>query len=155
MCHNAWLASLVLMLYFLSFRGPKGLERLGSGSGPKAPNVCFLRSSPVKKPGLLKIHQFEADPFDSGSEGSEGLGSCVSSLSTLIGTVADTSEEKYRLLDQRDRIMRQGMTHRDTFQIPCRVVLKQLLGSHRAPPPLTLGISDKLCLVLLCAGLWR
>lgn len=70
------------------------------------------KSSPVKKPGLLKIHQFEADPFDSGSEGSEGLGSCVSSLSTLIGTVADTSEEKYRLLDQRDRIMRQARVKR-------------------------------------------
>ena len=75
---------------------------------------CLLHSSPVKKPSLLKMHQFEADPFDSGSEGSEGLGSCVSSLSTLIGTVADTSEEKYRLRDQRDRIMRQGTTHRDT-----------------------------------------
>lgn len=70
------------------------------------------KSSPVKKPSLLKIHQFEADPFDSGSEGSEGLGSCVSSLSTLIGTVADTSEEKYRLLDQRDRIMRQARVKR-------------------------------------------
>ncbi|XP_034380107.1 germinal-center associated nuclear protein [Arvicanthis niloticus] len=70
------------------------------------------KSSPVKKPSLLKIHQFEADPFDSGSEGSEGLGSCVSSLSALIGTVADTSEEKYRLLDQRDRIMRQARVKR-------------------------------------------
>ncbi|XP_060225308.1 germinal-center associated nuclear protein isoform X1 [Meriones unguiculatus] len=70
------------------------------------------KSSPVKKPSLLKIHQFEADPFDSGSEGSEGLGSCVSSLSALIGTVAETSEEKYRLLDQRDRIMRQARVKR-------------------------------------------
>lgn len=67
--------------------------------------VC---SSPVKKQGLLKAHPFEGDPFDSGFEGSEGLGPCVSSLSALIGTVAETSEEKYRLLDQRDRIMRQG-----------------------------------------------
>lgn len=71
------------------------------------------KSSPVKKPSLLKIHQFEADPFDSGSEGPEGLGSsCVSSLSILIGTVAETSEEKYRLLDQRDRIMRQARVKR-------------------------------------------
>ena len=84
---------------------------------------CLLHSSPVKKPSLLKMHQFEADPFDSGSEGSEGLGSCVPSLSTLIGTVADTSEEKYRLLDQRDRIMRQGTTHRDTHsRFPGRIV---------------------------------
>lgn len=76
---------------------------------PRPLMCCFLCSSPVKKPSLLKAHQFEGDPFDEGSEGSEGLGPCVSSLSTLIGTVAETSEEKYRLLDQRDRIMRQGM----------------------------------------------
>ncbi|XP_028629749.1 germinal-center associated nuclear protein [Grammomys surdaster] len=77
-----------------------------------AAGSLLSKSSPVKKPSLLKIHQFEADPFDSGSEGSEGLGSCVSSLSALIGTVADTSEEKYRLLDQRDRIMRQARVKR-------------------------------------------
>ncbi|XP_040842702.1 germinal-center associated nuclear protein [Ochotona curzoniae] len=70
------------------------------------------KSSPVKKQGLLKAHPFEGDPFDSGSEGSEGLGPCVSSLSALIGTVAETSEEKYRLLDQRDRIMRQARVKR-------------------------------------------
>ena len=77
--------------------------------GQKALTCRFLRSSPVKKPGLLKAHPFEGDSFDSGSEGSESPGSCVSSLSVLIGTVAETSEEKYRLLDQRDRVMRQGM----------------------------------------------
>lgn len=70
---------------------------------------CSLGSSPVKKPGLLKAHPLEGDPFDSGSEVSEGPGPCVSSLSALIGTVAETSEEKFRLLDQRDRVMRQGM----------------------------------------------
>uniref|UniRef100_A0A8C5NXG4 Germinal-center associated nuclear protein n=1 Tax=Jaculus jaculus TaxID=51337 RepID=A0A8C5NXG4_JACJA len=70
------------------------------------------KSSPVKKPSLLKVHQFEGDPFDPGSEGSEALGSCVSSLSTLIGMVAETSEEKYRVLDQRDRIMRQARVKR-------------------------------------------
>lgn len=99
--------------------------------------MCFLRSSPVKKPSLLKIHQFEADPFDSGSEGSEGLGSCVSSLSTLIGTVADTSEEKYRLLDQRDRIMRQGMTHRDRSpRCPGRMCQGSFWGATGALPVL-------------------
>ncbi|XP_029069741.1 germinal-center associated nuclear protein [Monodon monoceros] len=70
------------------------------------------KSSPVKKPSLLKPPQFEGDPFDEGSEGSEGLGLCVSSLSALIGTVAETSEEKYRLLDQRDRVMRQARVKR-------------------------------------------
>ncbi|XP_027950549.1 germinal-center associated nuclear protein isoform X1 [Eumetopias jubatus] len=77
-----------------------------------ASGTLLSKSSPVKKPSLLKTHQFEGDPFDSGSEGSEGLGPCVSSLSSLIGTVAETSEEKYRLLDQRDRIMRQARVKR-------------------------------------------
>ncbi|KAG8516569.1 Germinal-center associated nuclear protein [Galemys pyrenaicus] len=76
--------------------------------------------SPVKKPGLLK---FEGDPFDSGSEGPEGLGPCVSSLSALIGTVAETSEEKYRLLDQRDRVMRQAVRVRRTGLDKARTVV--------------------------------
>ena len=83
----------------------------------------------MKKPSLLKTHQFEGDPFDSGSEGSEGLGPCVSSLSTLIGTVAETSEEKYRLLDQRDRIMRQGMV--GTSQLWSRNLAEVMIRSLR------------------------
>ncbi|KAK2089685.1 hypothetical protein P7K49_032351 [Saguinus oedipus] len=79
----------------------------GTGTCSLAPCGCL----PHKKPSLLKAHQFEGDSFDSGSEGSEGLGPCVPPLSALIGTVAETSKEKYRLLDQRDRIMRQGMVH--------------------------------------------
>ncbi|KAK2501949.1 hypothetical protein MC885_014224 [Smutsia gigantea] len=70
------------------------------------------KSSPVKKPGLLKARQPEGGPSDSGSEGSEGLGPCVAPLSSLIGTVAETSEDKYRLLDQRDRVMRQAQVKR-------------------------------------------
>ncbi|CAO2608488.1 Germinal-center associated nuclear protein [Lemmus lemmus] len=85
---------------------------LGKPTVRPAAGSLLNKSSPVKKPSLLKIHQFEVDPFDSGSEGPEGLGSCVSSLSILIGTVAETSEEKYRLLDQRDRIMRQARVKR-------------------------------------------
>uniref|UniRef100_M3XQJ1 Germinal-center associated nuclear protein n=2 Tax=Mustela putorius furo TaxID=9669 RepID=M3XQJ1_MUSPF len=85
---------------------------LGKPGARAAAGSLLNKSSPVKKPSLLKTHQFEGDPFDSGSEGSEGLGPCVSSLSTLIGTVAETSEEKYRLLDQRDRIMRQARVKR-------------------------------------------
>lgn len=86
------------------------MRAMGGCSAGNGPELCHLRSSPVKKPGLLKAHPLEAgDPFDSGSEASEASGPCVSSLSALIGTVAETSEEKYRLLDQRDRIMRQGM----------------------------------------------
>lgn len=67
-------------------------------------------SSPAKKPGLRKALLFEADLFDSSSEGqsSEALGASLLSLGNLVGLVAETSEERYRLLDQRDKIMRQG-----------------------------------------------
>uniref|UniRef100_A0A8B9IM81 Germinal-center associated nuclear protein n=1 Tax=Anser cygnoides TaxID=8845 RepID=A0A8B9IM81_ANSCY len=72
------------------------------------------KSSPAKKPGLRKALQFEADLFDSSSEGqnSEAMGTSLSSLSNLIGLVAETSEERYRLLDQRDKIMRQARIKR-------------------------------------------
>uniref|UniRef100_A0A8C5U201 Germinal-center associated nuclear protein n=1 Tax=Malurus cyaneus samueli TaxID=2593467 RepID=A0A8C5U201_9PASS len=72
------------------------------------------RSSPAKKPALRKALQFEAEPFDSSSEGqsSEGFGASLSSLSNLVGLVAETSEERYRLLDQRDKIMRQARIKR-------------------------------------------
>uniref|UniRef100_A0A803VB07 Germinal-center associated nuclear protein n=1 Tax=Ficedula albicollis TaxID=59894 RepID=A0A803VB07_FICAL len=71
-------------------------------------------SSPAKKPGLRKALQFEAELFDSSSEGqsSEGLGASLLSLSNLVGLVAETSEERYRLLDQRDKIMRQARIKR-------------------------------------------
>uniref|UniRef100_A0A8C5TZA9 Germinal-center associated nuclear protein n=1 Tax=Malurus cyaneus samueli TaxID=2593467 RepID=A0A8C5TZA9_9PASS len=70
--------------------------------------------SPAKKPALRKALQFEAEPFDSSSEGqsSEGFGASLSSLSNLVGLVAETSEERYRLLDQRDKIMRQARIKR-------------------------------------------
>uniref|UniRef100_A0A8D2NPM2 Minichromosome maintenance complex component 3 associated protein n=1 Tax=Zosterops lateralis melanops TaxID=1220523 RepID=A0A8D2NPM2_ZOSLA len=75
---------------------------------------AFGFSSPAKKPGLRKALQFEAELFDSSSEGqsSEGLGASLSSLSNLVGLVAETSEERYRLLEQRDKIMRQARIRR-------------------------------------------
>uniref|UniRef100_A0A8D2LDC8 Germinal-center associated nuclear protein n=2 Tax=Varanus komodoensis TaxID=61221 RepID=A0A8D2LDC8_VARKO len=76
-----------------------------SGSG----NISN-KSSLAKKSGLKKSLQFEALTFDSGPEGhcSENLELPTSSLNNLIGMVAETSEDKYRLLDQRDKIMRQA-----------------------------------------------
>ncbi|XP_064228079.1 germinal-center associated nuclear protein-like [Aotus nancymaae] len=82
---------------------------LGKATGRAGASSLLNKSSPVKKPSLLKAHQFEGDSLDSGSE---GLGPCVPPLSALIGTVAETSKEKYRLLDQRDRIMWQARVKR-------------------------------------------
>ena len=100
---------------------------------------CLPSSSPVKKPSLLKAHQFEEDPFDESSEGSEGLGPCVSSLSPLIGTVAETSEEKYRLLDQRDRVMRQGKGLVSAEAVFSGAVREGVTLVWGAPLPLGLG----------------
>ncbi|XP_075009937.1 germinal-center associated nuclear protein isoform X2 [Calonectris borealis] len=79
-----------------------------------ASGVMPGKSSPAKKPGLRKALQFEADLFDASSEGqsSEALGASLSSLGNLVGLVAETSEERYRLLDQRDKIMRQARIKR-------------------------------------------
>ncbi|XP_020829023.2 LOW QUALITY PROTEIN: germinal-center associated nuclear protein [Phascolarctos cinereus] len=72
------------------------------------------KSSPVKKSSLSKSLQFEGEPFDSGPEvpSSDNLSLSATTLSTLMGTVAETSEDKYRLLDQRDKIMRQARVKR-------------------------------------------
>ncbi|NXG58602.1 GANP protein, partial [Hemiprocne comata] len=79
-----------------------------------ASSVMPGKSSPAKKPGIRKALQFETDLFDSASErqSSEALGASLSSLSNLVGLVAETSEERYRLLDQRDKIMRQARIKR-------------------------------------------
>ncbi|KAM6307478.1 germinal-center associated nuclear protein [Aegotheles albertisi] len=79
-----------------------------------ASSVMPGKSSTAKKSGLRKALQFEADLFDSSSEGqsSEALGASLSSLSNLVGLVAETSEERYCLLDQRDKIMRQARIKR-------------------------------------------
>ncbi|NWY07443.1 GANP protein, partial [Nothoprocta ornata] len=78
-----------------------------------ASSVLPGKSSPAKKSSLRKALQFETD-YDSSCEGqsSESLGASLSSLSNLVGLVAETSEERYRLLDQRDKIMRQARVKR-------------------------------------------
>ncbi|NWU96975.1 GANP protein, partial [Upupa epops] len=79
-----------------------------------ASSVMLGKSSPAKKAGLRKALQFEPDQFDSSVEGqnSDALGASLSSLGNLIGLVAETSEERYHLLDQRDKIMRQARIKR-------------------------------------------
>ncbi|XP_074766483.1 germinal-center associated nuclear protein isoform X2 [Athene noctua] len=75
-----------------------------------ASSVMPGKSSPAKKPGLRTTLQHAADLFDSSSEGQSS--EALSSLSNLVGLVAETSEERYRLLDQRDKIMRQARIKR-------------------------------------------
>lgn len=79
--------------------------------------LLFFYSSPAKNASLKKSLQFDTNAFESGSEGtsSENSEASASSLSNLIGMIAETSEDKYRLLDQRDKIMRQGKKMADIF----------------------------------------
>lgn len=68
--------------------------------------------SPVKKSSVAKTLQFDSDPHqDVNSEGQSvdhPVAIMPSSLQPLIGQIAETAEEKYRLLEQRDKILRQG-----------------------------------------------
>lgn len=77
-------------------------------------------SSPVKKPSIAKSLQFESEPQqDSSSEGQSSERPVPSSLLHLIGQVAETAEEKYRFLEQRDKILRAGRYSR-AVSLTCR-----------------------------------
>ncbi|XP_056145681.1 germinal-center associated nuclear protein [Lampris incognitus] len=71
--------------------------------------MTFSRSSPVKKPSLAKPVQFDSEPQQEATVVTQRSDQQVPpSLFHLIGQVAETAEEKYRLLEQRDKILRQG-----------------------------------------------
>uniref|UniRef100_UPI0037E89A44 germinal-center associated nuclear protein n=1 Tax=Semicossyphus pulcher TaxID=241346 RepID=UPI0037E89A44 len=75
--------------------------------------VALSRSSPVKKSSLAKSLQFDTEPSrDSSTEASGSDRPVPSSLLHLIGQMAETAEDKYRLLEQRDKILRQGRPKR-------------------------------------------
>lgn len=58
---------------------------------------------------MVKSLQFESEPQQEVStEPQPSERPVPSSLLHLIGQVAETAEEKYRLLEQRDKILRQG-----------------------------------------------
>lgn len=81
---------------------------------------CVSASSPVKKPSLAKSLQFDAEPRKE-TPGFEGT--IPSSLLYLIGQLAETAEDKYRLLEQRDKVLRQGLTLLTPLQ-PLRDILQ-------------------------------
>ncbi|XP_075036554.1 germinal-center associated nuclear protein [Mixophyes fleayi] len=72
-----------------------------------------LKGSPHKKSVFSKTLHFDVDSPDAPALSSDTTGSSLKpSLVHLVGTVAETSEEKYRLLDQRDKILRQARVKR-------------------------------------------
>ncbi|XP_029386874.1 germinal-center associated nuclear protein isoform X2 [Echeneis naucrates] len=78
----------------------------------------FSRSSPVKKPPLVKVLQLDADPLKESSTDSQISERPIpSSILHLIGQLAETAEDKYRLLEQRDKILRQGRPKRTDLDL--------------------------------------
>ncbi|XP_063285496.1 germinal-center associated nuclear protein [Pelobates fuscus] len=71
------------------------------------------KGSPNKMSMVSKTLQFDTESSDlQASTPDTTAASLLPMLSHLVGTVAETSEEKYRLLDQRDRILRQARVKR-------------------------------------------
>lgn len=72
-------------------------------------HVLLYVSSPVKKPPSVKALQLDVEPQRESSTESQSTERPVpSSLQHLIGQLAESAEDKYRLLEQIDKILRQG-----------------------------------------------
>ncbi|XP_067844236.1 germinal-center associated nuclear protein isoform X2 [Heptranchias perlo] len=72
--------------------------------------------SPVNKPSSSKSLQFENESQDSpGVEDQASISECAGTLPSSL-TVAVNPEEKYRVLDQRDKIMRQARVKRTELE---------------------------------------
>lgn len=66
-----------------------------------------VKSAPIKSQKLENESQ-QSTEIEDQMLASERMVTLPSSLSHLIGTIAANPEEKYRVLDQRDKLMRQG-----------------------------------------------
>ncbi|XP_051565497.1 germinal-center associated nuclear protein-like [Myxocyprinus asiaticus] len=76
----------------------------------------LIKGSPIKKSTVAKTLQFDSEaPVDSISEEpsvDRPVSNLPSVLQPLISQVAETAEERYRLLEQRDKILRQARPKR-------------------------------------------
>lgn len=80
--------------------------------------MTFSRSSPVKKSSSAKSLQFDTEPQrESSTEAQSSERPVPSSLLHLIGQLAETAEDKYRFLEQRDKILRQGRPKRTDLDL--------------------------------------
>lgn len=88
----------------------------------RAPAVSSMaalsHSSPVKKAPLVKSLDLDREPQRGGNTETQSSEQQVpSSLLHLIGQLAETAEEKYRLLEQRDKVLRQGRPRRTDLDL--------------------------------------
>nr|XP_057902994.1 germinal-center associated nuclear protein [Doryrhamphus excisus] len=78
---------------------------------PPAASSTFTLNSTAKKPLMVRSLQFDSEPLKENITETQSTEFPVpSSILPLIGLVAETSEDKYRLLEQRDKILRQDRT---------------------------------------------
>ncbi|KAL4635621.1 germinal-center associated nuclear protein [Arapaima gigas] len=100
----------------------KALSRT-SASSSSSNSSSITKSSPVKKPQIVKSLQFETEPQKDSSPEPHSFDRATSavplpsSLLHLVGQVAETAEDKYRLLEQRDKILRQGRSRRTELHL--------------------------------------
>lgn len=80
--------------------------------------VSYSHSSPVKKLPVVKSLHFDSEPQRDNSTDNQSSERPVSfSFLSLMGQVAETAEDKYRLLEQRDKILRQGRPKRSDLNL--------------------------------------
>uniref|UniRef100_A0A8C1G108 Germinal-center associated nuclear protein n=1 Tax=Cyprinus carpio TaxID=7962 RepID=A0A8C1G108_CYPCA len=83
---------------------------------PISTTSSFSKSSPIQKSSVAKTLQFESEALlESVSEErsiERPIINLPSVLQPLIGQVAETADERYRLLEQRDKILRQARPKR-------------------------------------------
>ncbi|XP_043105018.1 germinal-center associated nuclear protein [Puntigrus tetrazona] len=83
---------------------------------PISTTGSLAKSSPIQKSSVAKTLQFESEaPLESVSEErsiERPIINLPSVLQPLVGQVAETAEERYRLLEQRDKILRQARPKR-------------------------------------------
>ncbi|XP_026231972.1 germinal-center associated nuclear protein [Anabas testudineus] len=86
--------------------------------GPAVSSILTLSHSSPVKTSLAKSLQFDTEPQkESSTETQSSERPVPSSLLHLIGQVAETAEDKYRLLEQRDKILRQGRPKRTDLNL--------------------------------------
>ncbi|XP_076016638.1 germinal-center associated nuclear protein [Genypterus blacodes] len=96
--------------------GPS-LLRLPTFRSPGISSTATLHSSPVKNSPLARS-QFDSELQQEGSGDTLSSERPVpSSLLHLVGLVAETAEDKYRLLEQRDKVLRQDRPKRTDLDL--------------------------------------
>ncbi|XP_052421100.1 germinal-center associated nuclear protein-like [Carassius gibelio] len=88
---------------------------------PISTTSSFTKSSPIQKSSVAKTLQFESEALleSVGEERSveRPITNLPLVLQPLIGQVAETAEERYRLLEQRDKILRQARPKRTDLDL--------------------------------------